>query len=77
MATSWKSLPQAGHAPSRDWLGLVNTSRARNKIRPSWINVAQRKQALDIGKRLLEKEARQSRCRLKKITDEDYAPRGA
>ena len=50
-------ITQASSAPSRDWLGLVNTSRARNKIK-HWINVAQRKQALDIGKRLLEKEAR-------------------
>jgi GTP pyrophosphokinase len=63
---------QAGHAPSRDWLGLVNTSRARNKIK-HWINVAQRTQALEIGKRLLEKEARKYAVTLKKITDEDYA----
>jgi GTP pyrophosphokinase len=65
-------IAQAGHAPSRDWLGLVNTSRARNKIK-HWINVAQRKQALDIGKRLLEKEARKYDIGLKKITPEDYA----
>ncbi len=63
---------QASHAPSRDWLGLVNTSRARNKIK-HWINVAQRKQALDIGKRLLEKEARKYDVALKKLTDDDYA----
>jgi len=63
---------QASHAPSRDWLALVKTSRARNKIK-HWINVAQRKQALEIGKRLLEKEARKYAIPLKKITDEDYA----
>jgi len=62
---------QASHAPSRDWLGLVNTSRARNKIK-HWINVAQRKQALEIGKRLLEKEARKYDVALKKVTDPDY-----
>ncbi len=65
-------ITQASHAPSRDWLGLVNTSRARNKIK-HWINVAQRKQALEIGKRLLEKEARKYDVSLKKITAEDYA----
>ncbi len=65
-------ITQASHAPSRDWLGLVNTSRARNKIK-HWINVAQRKQALDIGKRLLEKEARKYDVALKKITVEDFA----
>jgi GTP pyrophosphokinase len=64
-------ITQAGHAPSRDWLGLVNTSRARNKIK-HWINVAQRKQALDIGKRLLEKEARKYDVAMKKISSEDY-----
>ncbi len=58
-------ITQAGHAPSRDWLALVNTSRARNKIK-HWINVAQRKQALEIGKRLLEKEARKFDIGLKK-----------
>jgi len=63
---------QANHAPSRDWLGLVKTSRARNKIK-HWINLAQRKQALEIGKRLLEKEARKYDITLKKITDDDYA----
>jgi GTP pyrophosphokinase len=63
---------QTNHAPSRDWLGMVKTSRARNKIK-HWINVAQRKQALDIGKRLLEKEARKYDIGMKKITDEDYA----
>jgi GTP diphosphokinase / guanosine-3',5'-bis(diphosphate) 3'-diphosphatase len=65
-------ITQAGHDPSRDWLGLVNTSRARNKIK-HWINVAQRKQALEIGKRLLEKEARKFDITLKKIAEEDYA----
>ena len=65
-------ITQAASAPSRDWLGLVNTSRARNKIK-HWINVAQRKQALEIGKRLLEKEARKFDISLKKITDEVYS----
>jgi GTP diphosphokinase / guanosine-3',5'-bis(diphosphate) 3'-diphosphatase len=65
-------ITQANHAPSRDWLGMVNTSRARNKIK-HWINLAQRKQALDIGKRLLEKEARKYDVALKKISGEDYA----
>ena len=62
---------QANHRPSRDWLGLVKTSRARNKIK-HWINVAQREQALEIGKRLLDKEARKYDVALKKVTDEDF-----
>ena len=63
---------QTNHTPSRDWLGLVKTSRARNKIK-HWINLAQRKQALEIGRRLLEKEARKFDISLKKVADEDYA----
>ncbi len=63
---------QTNHAPSRDWLGLAKTSRARNKIK-HWINVAQRKQALEIGRRLLEREARKFDIGLKKVADEDYA----
>ncbi len=59
------------HSPSRDWLGMVKTSRARNKIK-HWINVQQRTQALEIGKRLLEKEARKYDIVLKKISPEDY-----
>jgi GTP pyrophosphokinase len=62
---------QAHHTPSRDWLGLVKTSRARNKIK-HWVNVAQRAQAVEIGKRLLEKEARKYDVTLKKVGEEDY-----
>ncbi len=62
---------QASHTPSRDWLALVKTSRARNKIK-HWINVAQRRQAIEIGKKLLEKEARKYDVVLKRIPDEDY-----
>ncbi len=62
---------QANHQPSRDWLAVVKTSRARNKIK-HWINVAQRRQAIDIGKKLLEKEARKFDVTLKRIAEEDY-----
>jgi GTP pyrophosphokinase len=62
---------QAGHTPSRDWLGLVKTSRARNKIK-HWINLAQRRQAVEIGRRLLEKESRKYDVALKKVTEEDF-----
>jgi GTP pyrophosphokinase len=62
---------QAHHTPSRDWLGIVKTSRARNKIK-HWVNVEQRGQAVEIGKRLLEKEARKYEVTLKKIEEEDY-----
>src|ERR1700752_583835 len=64
-------LTQKGHEPSRDWLTFVHTSRARSKIR-QWINLHEREQATDVGRRLLEKEARQANITLKKISDEDW-----
>ena len=62
---------QTTQTPSRDWLAHVKTSRARNKIK-HWINIEQRKQALEIGRKLLEKEARKYGIVLKKISEEDY-----
>jgi GTP diphosphokinase / guanosine-3',5'-bis(diphosphate) 3'-diphosphatase len=63
-------LTQPGHKPSRDWLGLVKSSRSRNKIK-HWLNVHQRERAIEIGKKLIEKEARKYRIALKEIKDED------
>ena len=63
---------QKGHEPSRDWLSSIQTSRARSKIR-QWINLHERDQATDVGRRLLEKEARQTGASLKKVSDEDWA----
>ncbi len=63
-------LTQAGHKPSRDWLGLVKSSRSRNKIK-HWLNVHQRERAIEIGRKLIEKEARKYRIALKEIKDED------
>jgi guanosine-3',5'-bis(diphosphate) 3'-pyrophosphohydrolase len=64
-------LTQKGHEPSRDWLSIVHTSRARSKIR-QWINLHERQQATDVGRRLVEKEARHSGIVLRKITNEDW-----
>jgi GTP diphosphokinase / guanosine-3',5'-bis(diphosphate) 3'-diphosphatase len=63
-------LTQPGHKPSRDWLALVKSSRSRNKIK-HWLNVHQRERAIEIGKKLIEKEARKYRIALKEIKDED------
>jgi len=63
-------LTQPGHKPSRDWLGLVKSSRSRNKIK-HWLNVHQRERAIEIGRKLIEKEARKYRIALKDIKDED------
>jgi guanosine-3',5'-bis(diphosphate) 3'-pyrophosphohydrolase len=61
---------QKGHGPSRDWLSFVRTSRARSKIR-QWINLNERKQATEVGRRLIEREARQAGVSLKKTSQEE------
>src|SRR5436853_1737538 len=61
---------QKGHGPSRDWLSFVRTSRARSKIR-QWTNLHERKQATEVGRRLIEREARQAGVSPKKISPEE------
>jgi len=63
-------LTQPGHKPSRDWLGAVKSSRARNKIK-HWLNLHQRERAIEIGRKLIEKEARKYRVALKEIKEEE------
>ncbi len=63
-------LTQPGHKPSRDWLAIVKSSRARNKIK-HWLNLHQQERAIEIGKKLIEKEARKYRMSLKQIKDAD------
>jgi len=64
-------ITQPGHKPSRDWLSVVRSSRARNKIK-HWLNIHQRERAIEIGKKLIDKEARKYRISLKEIKDEDW-----
>jgi len=64
-------LTQPGHKPSRDWLGVVKSSRARNKIK-HWLNIHQRERAIEIGRKLIEKEARKYRIALKELKDEEF-----
>jgi guanosine-3',5'-bis(diphosphate) 3'-pyrophosphohydrolase len=63
---------QNGHTPSRDWLTYVKSSRARNKIK-HWINEHQRERALEIGRKLLEREARKYKVALSKFDESDFA----
>ena len=61
-------LTQKGHHPSRDWLSFVKSSSAKSKIR-HWINEQERAEAKEMGKRLLENEARHFGKSLKKIPE--------
>jgi GTP pyrophosphokinase len=59
-------LTSAGHKPSRDWLGLTVTNRAKSKIR-HYLNTAEKQQALEIGRKHLEREMRRFDLSLKKL----------
>lgn len=56
--------------PSRDWLNHVATSRARTRIR-HWIAQQQRTDSIEIGRKLLEKEARRFNVSAKKILNNE------
>ena len=63
-------ITQKDHKPSRDWLSFVKSPRARNKIK-HWLNEDSRRRAVDIGRKLLEKEARRYKVPLNQIDDQD------
>src|SRR5688572_22231204 len=56
--------------PSGDWLNHAVTSRARNRIR-HWISLEQRTESIEIGRKLLEKEAEKYRIPVKKFLGND------
>ena len=61
---------QKDHKPSRDWLTFVKSPRARNKIK-HWLNEDQRERAVEIGRKLLEREARKFKVPMSQIDDQD------
>ncbi len=63
-------LTQSGHQPSKDWLAMVKTSRARNRIKHV-INATERAKAVEIGQKSLEKEARRLGLNFGRISSGD------
>jgi GTP pyrophosphokinase len=59
-------ITQNGSTPSRDWLTFVKTPRARNKIRHV-INASEREKVIDLGGKLVEREARRLGVSLSRI----------
>jgi len=53
-------------SPSRDWLDIVTTSRARNRIK-NWINKQEQERSFEVGRRILDKELRKYGLRLRKL----------
>ncbi|MFZ4859200.1 MAG: RelA/SpoT family protein [Desulfuromonadaceae bacterium] len=54
------------HTPSKDWLKIVKSSRARNKIR-AWIKIEERKRSIVLGREFCEKDFRRYSINLQKI----------
>ncbi len=63
-------LRTANSKPSRDWLNYVVTAKARNSIR-HWISEQQRAESIDLGRKLLEKEADKFRVSPKKLLNNE------
>ena len=59
-------LTAPGHNPSRDWLALAVTNKARSKIR-HFLNTAEKQQAVEIGKKHFERELKRYDLSVKKL----------
>ena len=57
-------------SPSREWVSLVVTSRARHKIR-HWLNTEQKHRSIELGRKLVEKEAKRYRVSWRKLVAEN------
>lgn len=62
-------ITSATQMPRRDWLEWAVTAKAKNKIR-AWLNRQEKEQAVDAGRRLLEREGRKLGVTLKRLRDE-------
>jgi GTP pyrophosphokinase len=61
-------LTRPNQHPSRDWLSIAQTSRARSKIR-AWLNANERSRSLALGRELTDKELRKYKLTLKQFSD--------
>jgi GTP pyrophosphokinase len=65
-------LTSPGHKPSRDWLAFTVTNKAKAKVR-HYLNTTEKQQALEIGRKHLERELRRYDLSLKKVLAEPSA----
>ena len=63
-------LTSANQVPSRDWLEFAVTARAKNKIR-GWLNRGEKEEAVDAGRRLLDRECRKLSVPMKVLHDSE------
>jgi len=55
------------HTPSKDWLKIVKSSRAKNRIR-AWIKTEERKRSITLGREICEKELRRYSLNFAKLS---------
>ncbi|HEX7809593.1 MAG TPA: bifunctional (p)ppGpp synthetase/guanosine-3',5'-bis(diphosphate) 3'-pyrophosphohydrolase, partial [Thermoanaerobaculia bacterium] len=55
--------------PSREWLNMVATSRAKHKIR-HWLNTEQKHRSIELGRKLIEREAKRYKVQWRKLVAE-------
>ncbi len=61
----------AGHGPSRDWLKVVKTNQARNKIK-QWFKKERREENIEKGKEMLEREAKRQGYKMSLLVNGDW-----
>ncbi len=59
-----------GHLPSRDWMTFIVTTRARSKVK-HWLTEQQRISSIELGKKLLEKEAQRLRVKMRTVLEDE------
>ena len=62
---------QQGKGPSRDWIKMVHTSQARNKIR-AWFKKEKREENIEQGREEYERELRRNKMLLSKEKSEEF-----
>jgi GTP pyrophosphokinase len=63
-------ITSAKHVPSRDWLKIVKTSRARTRIR-HWIKTEERQRSIALGREICEREFRKHGLSFAKYQNSD------
>jgi GTP pyrophosphokinase len=57
-------------SPSSEWMNMVATSRAKHKIR-HWLNTEQKQRSIELGRKLMEKEAKRYKVQWRKLVAEN------
>jgi guanosine-3',5'-bis(diphosphate) 3'-pyrophosphohydrolase len=63
-------LTGANQTPSREWINMVATSRAKHKIR-HWLNTEQKHRSIELGRKLIEREAKRYKVQWRKLIAEN------